>query len=71
MKKCAARSALKIQTWAINYRDADFADGCKALAARTSFFLDGRRPHIARNIKAFADDGRLVQIAFYKDQRPR
>jgi NADPH2:quinone reductase len=49
---------------AINYRTEDFVDVVKA-AGGADLILDMvGGPYIERNIKALADDGRLVQIAF-------
>ena len=49
---------------AINYRDADFVEIMQA-AGGADLILDMvGGPYIQRNIKALADDGRLVQIAF-------
>ncbi len=49
---------------AINYRTGDFVDVLRT-AGGADLILDMvGGPYIARNIKALADDGRLVQIAF-------
>jgi NADPH2:quinone reductase len=62
-EKCAACLALGAEV-AINYRDADFVDVMRA-NGRADLILDMvGGSYIQRNIKALADDGRLVQIAF-------
>ena len=61
--KCAACVALGAEQ-AINYRDADFVDVMRA-AGGANLILDMvGGSYIPRNLKALADDGRLVQIAF-------
>lgn len=62
-EKCAVCTKLGAEV-AINYRDADFVDVMKA-AGGADLILDMvGGDYIPRNIKALADDGRLVQIAF-------
>ncbi len=61
--KCAACTALGAEQ-AINYRDADFVEVMRNHGG-ADFILDMvGGPYIQRNLKALADDGRLVQIAF-------
>lgn len=61
--KCDACRGLGAEV-AINYRDADFVDVVRG-AGGANLILDMvGGSYIARNIKALADDGRLVQIAF-------
>jgi NADPH2:quinone reductase len=61
--KCDACLALGAEV-AINYRDADFVDVMRA-NGRADLILDMvGGSYMQRNIKALADDGRLVQIAF-------
>ncbi len=62
-EKCAACQALGAVV-AINYRDADFVEVLRE-AGGANLILDMvGGPYIQRNLKALADDGRLVQIAF-------
>lgn len=49
---------------AINYREADFVDVVKAEGGADLILDMVGGPYIPRNLKALADDGRLVQIAF-------
>ena len=49
---------------ALNYRTGDWATACKNWAAWTSILDMVGGPYIQQNLKALADDGRLVQIAF-------
>lgn len=62
-EKCAACVALGAEV-AINYRETDFVDvmGAEGGAHIILDMVGG--DYIARNLKALADDGRLVQIAF-------
>ncbi|WP_195821518.1 NAD(P)H-quinone oxidoreductase [Roseobacter sp. MH60115] len=61
--KCAACTELGAEV-AINYRDADFVEVLRA-AGGADLILDMvGGDYIPRNLKALADDGRLVQIAF-------
>ena len=61
--KCVACMALGAEA-AINYRDADFVDLMRA-AGGADLILDMvGGSYMQRNIKALADDGRLVHIAF-------
>ncbi|MCO4847930.1 MAG: NAD(P)H-quinone oxidoreductase [Yoonia sp.] len=62
-EKCAACLALGAEV-AMNYRDADFVDVMRS-NGRADLILDMvGGSYMQRNIKALADDGRLVQIAF-------
>jgi NADPH2:quinone reductase len=61
--KCAACVALGAEQ-AINYRDADFVEAMKAIGGADLILDMVGGPYIERNLKALADDGRLVQIAF-------
>lgn len=49
---------------AINYRDMDFVDVLRAEGGADLILDMVGGKYIARNLKALADDGRLVQIAF-------
>ncbi len=61
--KCAACAALGAES-SINYREEDFVDVLRA-AGGADLILDMvGGDYIPRNIKALAEDGRLVQIAF-------
>ena len=61
--KCAACRALGAKV-AVNYRDVDFVDMMRD-HGRADVILDMvGGTYMQRNIKALADDGRLVQIAF-------
>ena len=62
-EKCAACVALGAEA-AFNYRETDFVAEMKQ-RGRADVILDMvGGPYMQRNIKALADDGRLVQIAF-------
>lgn len=60
--KCAACTDLGAT--AINYTDTDFVEMLRAEGGANLILDMVGGPYIARNIKALADDGRLVQIAF-------
>lgn len=62
-EKCRACEALGAEM-AINYRDADFAAVMRDLGGADVILDMVGGSYIQRNIKALADDGRLVQIAF-------
>lgn len=62
-EKCKACLALGAEQ-AINYRDADFVSTLKAEGGANLILDMVGGDYIARNIRALADDGRLVQIAF-------
>ena len=62
-EKCAACVALGAEQ-AINYRDADFVEVMRAEGGADLILDMVGGPYIPRNLKALADDGCLVQIAF-------
>ncbi|MEM6303715.1 MAG: NAD(P)H-quinone oxidoreductase [Pseudomonadota bacterium] len=62
-EKCAACQDLGAEI-AINYRDADFVDVMRAQGGADLILDMVGGDYIARNLKALAEDGRLVQIAF-------
>ncbi len=62
-EKCAACKDLGAED-AINYRDADFVDTMRAHGGADVILDMVGGPYMQRNLKALADDGRLVQIAF-------
>lgn len=62
-EKCAACLELGAER-AINYRDEDFVDVLRGEGGANLILDMVGGPYIPRNIKALADDGRLVQIAF-------
>ncbi|MBM2575010.1 NAD(P)H-quinone oxidoreductase [Jannaschia sp. Os4] len=49
---------------AINYRDADFVEALRAAGGADVILDMVGGDYVARNLKALAEDGRLVQIAF-------
>lgn len=61
--KCAACRTLGAAQ-AINYHDVDFVDVMRGLGGADLILDMVGGPYMQRNIKALADDGRLVQIAF-------
>lgn len=61
--KCAACMKLGAEA-AINYRDMDFVDVLRAEGGADLILDMVGGDYIPRNIKALAEDGRLVQIAF-------
>lgn len=62
-EKCAACLALGAEV-AMNYREVDFVDVMKAEGG-SSLILDMvGGDYLPRNVRALADDGRLIQIAF-------
>ena len=61
--KCAACEALGAEV-ALNYRDADFVEMARGVGGMDLILDMVGGSYIPRNIKALADDGRLVQIAF-------
>ena len=61
--KCQACTDLGAER-AINYRDEDFVDAMRAAGGANVILDMVGGPYIPRNLKALADDGRLVQIAF-------
>ena len=62
-EKCAACEDLGAEL-AINYRDEDFAEVMRGIGGADLILDMVGGPYIAKNLKALADDGRLVQIAF-------
>ncbi|MFT7592698.1 MAG: NADPH2:quinone reductase [Paracoccaceae bacterium] len=62
-EKCQACLDLGAEQ-AINYRDADFVEVMRAEGGANLILDMVGGSYIPRNIKALADDGRLVQIAF-------
>ena len=62
-EKCQACMDLGAER-AINYRDGDFVDAMRAVGGANVILDMVGGPYIPRNLKALADDGRLVQIAF-------
>lgn len=54
---------------AINYRDEDFVDAMRAVGGANLILDMVGGPYIPRNLKALADDGRLVQIAFLQGSK--
>lgn len=62
-EKCAACLALGAER-AINYRDDDFVDILRAEGGANLILDMVGGSYLPRNVKALADDGRLVQIAF-------
>ena len=61
--KCEACEGLGAER-AINYRDEDFVAVLKAEGGADVILDMVGGPYLPRNVKALADDGRLVQIAF-------
>lgn len=62
-EKCTACKALGAEQ-AINYRDADFVEILKAEGGADLILDMVGGDYLPRNVRALADDGRLVQIAF-------
>ena len=62
-EKCAACRELGAEI-AINYREDDFVDVLRAEGGANMILDMVGGSYIPRNLKALADDGRLVQIAF-------
>lgn len=62
-EKCAACLRLGAEQ-TINYREADFVDVIKAEGGANLILDMVGGGYLPRNVKALADDGRLVQIAF-------
>ncbi|MBN2907572.1 MAG: NAD(P)H-quinone oxidoreductase [Rhodobacteraceae bacterium] len=62
-EKCAACVALGAER-AINYRDEDFVGVLRAEGGANLILDMVGGEYLPRNVKALADDGRLVQIAF-------
>ena len=51
---------------AMNYRDVDFVDVMKSQGSANLILDMVGGDYLARNVRALADDGRLIQIAFLK-----
>lgn len=62
-EKCAACLSLGAER-AINYRDEDFVDVLRAEGGADLILDMVGGDYLPRNVKALADDGRLIQIAF-------
>jgi putative PIG3 family NAD(P)H quinone oxidoreductase len=62
-EKCAACMKLGAEQ-AVNYREADFVDVMKAEGGADLILDMVGGEYLPRNVRALADDGRLVQIAF-------
>ncbi len=62
-EKCAACTDLGAER-AINYRDEDFVEVLRAEGGANLILDMVGGDYLPRNVKALADDGRLVQIAF-------
>jgi putative PIG3 family NAD(P)H quinone oxidoreductase len=62
-EKCAACLKLGAEQ-AVNYRDADFVDVMKAEGGADLILDMVGGDYLPRNVRALANDGRLVQIAF-------
>ena len=66
--KCQACTGLGAER-AINYRDEDFVDAMRAVGGANVILDMVGGSYIPRNLKALADDGRLVQIAFLQGSK--
>lgn len=64
-EKCAACEALGAER-AINYREEDFAEVLRAEGGANLILDMVGGDYLPRNVRALADEGRLVQIAFLK-----
>ncbi|SFS20390.1 NAD(P)H-quinone oxidoreductase [Yoonia litorea] len=62
-EKCAACTDLGAEA-AFHYRETDFVEKMKEVGGADLILDMVGGPYIQRNLKALADDGRLVQIAF-------
>ncbi len=62
-EKCDACEALGAEK-AVNYHQEDFVDVMRSVGGADVILDMVGGPYIQRNLKALADDGRLVQIAF-------
>ncbi|MBC6436949.1 MAG: NAD(P)H-quinone oxidoreductase [Rhodobacteraceae bacterium] len=67
-RKCAACVTLGAEQ-AINYRDQDFVAVLRAQGGANLILDMVGGPYLPRNVKALADDGRLVQIAFLQGSK--
>ena len=63
VEKCATCKRLGAER-AINYRDEDFVEVLRGEGGANLILDMVGGPYLPRNIKALADDGRLIQIAF-------
>ncbi|MGJ8625073.1 MAG: zinc-binding dehydrogenase, partial [Yoonia sp.] len=61
--KCAACLGLGAEV-AVNYREADFVETMKSEGGANLILDMVGGDYLPRNVRALADDGRLVQIAF-------
>ncbi|MBT8412166.1 MAG: NAD(P)H-quinone oxidoreductase [Octadecabacter sp.] len=66
--KCAACLALGAEV-AMNYRDEDFVEVLKAQGGANLILDMVGGDYLPRNVRALADDGRLVQIAFLQGSK--
>jgi putative PIG3 family NAD(P)H quinone oxidoreductase len=66
--KCAACLALGAEV-AMNYRDEDFVEVLKAQGGANLILDMVGGAYLPRNVRALADDGRLVQIAFLQGSK--
>jgi NADPH2:quinone reductase len=67
-EKCAACLTLGAEQ-AINYRKADFGEAMRELGGADVILDMVGGSYMQRNLKALADDGRLVQIAFLQGMK--
>lgn len=67
-EKCAACTALGAES-AINYREADFVEVMRDAGGADVILDMVGGSYMQRNLKALADDGRLVQIAFLQGMK--
>ncbi len=67
-EKCAACIALGAEM-AVNYRQGDFVEMMRAAGGADVILDMVGGDYIGRNLRALADDGRLVQIAFLQGPR--
>ncbi|TCM82667.1 NAD(P)H-quinone oxidoreductase [Rhodovulum steppense] len=67
-EKCAACVALGAER-AINYREEDFAEVLRAEGGADLILDMVGGDYLPRNVRALADEGRLVQIAFLKGSK--
>ena len=67
-EKCAVCMGLGAEM-AINYREADFVEKMRAEGGADLILDMVGGPYMQRNLKAMADDGRLVQIAFLQGMK--
>jgi NADPH:quinone reductase len=67
-EKCAVCLRLGAEA-AFNYRDADFVERMRTLGGANLILDMVGGSYVQRNIRALADDGRLVQIAFLESPK--